>query len=318
MAHEFLTSDAIMSKCKSGSDSGRIRESRSGRWVAVLAVLLFLACTTLIGHVMFKQLHTSNRLVQTASEAVEAADSLSEQRKKTILSAAIAYNSALAASGQPVIGESSIDGSSTGTSFSQTDSEYRSLLNMTDEGIMARIQIPSISVDLPVYHGTSDSALVNGAGHLYGTSLPVHAPDTNAVLSAHSGQISATMFLRLGELRKGDLLYVQSFGVTNGYRVDTIEVIQPEDASLYRVKMGEERLTLMTCWPVGINTERLVVSGRWHEIPDMNPILKDAARGSHIYWYVTAVVLITGVLGVLVTLWLRRRVYEDGQVEKAS
>lgn len=307
-----------MSKCKSNSDSGRNRESRSGRWAAVLAVLLFLACITLIGHVMFKQLHTSNQLVQTASEALHAADSLSEQRKKKTLSAAIAYNSALVALGQPVIGESLIDGSSTGASFSQNDTEYRSLLNMTDEGIMARIQIPSISVDLPVYHGTSDSALVNGAGHLYGTSLPVHAPDTNAVLSAHSGQISAAMFLRLGELRRGDFLYVQSFGVTNGYRVDTIEVIQPEDVSLYRVKKGEERLTLMTCWPVGINTERLVVSGRWHEIPDNIPALEDAPQGSRIYRYATAVVLAAGVLGVLVILRLRRRSDEDVQVEKIS
>jgi sortase A len=267
--------------------------------------VLFAACVIMVGYVAFRQMHSANVMSQTASQAVQAADRLSQESKERHINDAIAYNATLAASGQPTIGESS--DYATGASYSQNDDQYRSLLNMTDDGIMARILIPKISVDMPVYHGTSDSVLNKGAGHLYGTSLPVHANNTNIVFSAHSGQISAAMFLRLGELRHGDFLYAQSFGITNGYRVDRVEVVQPRDADLYRVKQGEERLTLMTCWPVGINTERLVVSGRWHEIPNTVPQLQDAPRDSRLLWYVVAVIVFLVVLGVLLVMWLRRR-----------
>ena len=49
--------------------------------------------------------------------------------------------------------------------------QYLSVLSETDA--MGRIVIPSIDSDLPIYHGTSEKALSRGAGHLYGTDLPV-------------------------------------------------------------------------------------------------------------------------------------------------
>ena len=94
-----------------------------------------------------------------------------------------AYNQRLAASGQPILGEA-VDpfsqragGSSVsekGDSAASKDSEYQSLLD-TGGGIMGSVSIPKISVNLPIYHGTSEEALAAGAGHLYGTSLPAVA-----------------------------------------------------------------------------------------------------------------------------------------------
>lgn len=105
--------------------------------------------------------------------------------------AAREYNKRLAKSGQPVIGEAkdplaelyddpqnaannaSADGSdNSGDSASAKDTEYQSLLDSGD-GVMGAIRIPKISVNLPVYYGTSELTLASGAGHLYGSSLPV-------------------------------------------------------------------------------------------------------------------------------------------------
>ena len=81
--------------------------------------------------------------------------------------------------------------------------EYHELLKGPAE-VMARIRIPGIDVDLPVYHGTSDLTLLRGAGHLQGTSLPVGGESTHSVITAHRGLAEATMFTDLDRMRAGD------------------------------------------------------------------------------------------------------------------
>ena len=51
--------------------------------------------------------------------------------------------------------------------------EYNDILNLENDGVMAYIEIPKISVYLPIYHGTESEVLKNGIGHLQNTSLPV-------------------------------------------------------------------------------------------------------------------------------------------------
>ena len=87
---------------------------------------------------------------------------------------------------------------------------------------MGTIRIPKISVRLPIYHGTSESALASGAGHLYGSSLPVGGKSTHAVLTGHRGLVEAAMFTRLDEMRVGDYFYIEVMGRTLGYQVDRI------------------------------------------------------------------------------------------------
>lgn len=143
-------------------------------------------------------------------------------------------------------------------------------------GVMATVRIPKISVNLPIYHGTSQSALASGAGHLYGTSLPVGGKNTHAVITGHRGLVSAEMFTRLDEMRVGDYFYIEVMGKTLGYKVDKISVILPNETDSLRVRAGEDRVTLMTCTPYGINTHRLLVSGVRAPIPAAVPVLADA------------------------------------------
>lgn len=107
--------------------------------------------------------------------------------------------------------------------------DYKGALTaITVEGTnaIARLQIPSIGVDLPVYPDSTDETLKKGAGHLEGSALPVGGLGTRSVITAHSGMPNKRMFDRLPKLDNGDLVYVTVLGQTltyevTGQRVDT-------------------------------------------------------------------------------------------------
>ncbi|NEG71756.1 class C sortase [Bifidobacterium ramosum] len=195
------------------------------------------------------------------------------------LKAARAYNAKLAQSGQTTIGEvrdpfastpGQTEASGADDSAAARDTEYQSLLD-TGQGVMGSIRIPKIDVNLPIYHGTSDDALAVGAGHLYGTSLPVGGKSTHAVITGHRGLPNSLLFTRLDEMKVGDSFYIDVMGEELGYKVDRISVITPDDSSKLRIKAGEDRVTLMTCTPYGVNTHRLLVSAVRASIPNEVP-----------------------------------------------
>ena len=197
--------------------------------------------------------------------------------------------------------QSGADASS--ASASSADAEYQGLLD-SGGGVMGTIRIPKISVRLPIYHGTSESALASGAGHLYGSSLPVGGKSTHAVLTGHRGLVEAAMFTRLDEMRVGDYFYIEVMGRTFGYQVDRITVIEPNDTSQLKIVPGEDRVTLMTCTPYGVNTHRLLVSATRSAIPDEIPAENDAVKDARAIGAITGIA--TLVVGALL-VWLRRK-----------
>lgn len=141
----------------------------------------------------------------------------------------------------------------------QEDGEYQNLLNL--DGLMGYVDIPKIDVYLPVYHGTSQETLKKGAGHLYGSALPVGGNGTHSVISAHRGLPSAKMFTDLDQVQKGDIFYFHVLNRILAYQVDQIEVVEPTELSFLNPEPGKDYMTLFTCTPYGINTERLLVRG---------------------------------------------------------
>ena len=83
--------------------------------------------------------------------------------------------------------------------------------------------------------------------------------------------MTALMLTRLDEMKKGDFFYIEIMNETLGYEVDNISVIDPSDVSKLKIRKGEDRVTLMTCTPYGINTQRLLVSGHRVSIPEPAP-----------------------------------------------
>lgn len=155
-----------------------------------------------------------------------------------------------------------------------SDRDYMSQLALDERhgqadrsSMIGRVIIPKISVDLPIRHGTNDFSLDDGVGHLYGTSLPIGGKGTNSVLAAHRGLPTAMLFTRLDELRKGDIFYLSVLGTTMAYKVDAIWVVKPNDVSHFRIDPDRDRVTLLTCTPYGVNTERLLVRGTRTAMP---------------------------------------------------
>ena len=136
---------------------------------------------------------------------------------------------------------------------------------LTVGGVMCYIDIPKISVYLPVQHGTGAETLEKSVGHVVGTSLPVGGSSTHAVLSAHSGMASSKLFSDIDQLTEGDTFYIHVLGDTLAYKVDAIHTVLPTDTSLLQIEDGKDQVTLVTCTPFGVNTHRLLVRG--HRVP---------------------------------------------------
>ncbi|WP_301113618.1 class C sortase [Microbacterium sp.] len=138
---------------------------------------------------------------------------------------------------------------------------YNAQLSTGLNAPMARVRIPEISLDLPVYHGTDPATLDKGIGHLLGSSVPTGGLDTHAVLTGHSGLPGARLFTDLHELKVGDRFFIEVAGQTLTYEIDQILTVTPEDAELLRRDPNGDYVTLLTCTPTGINTHRLLVRG---------------------------------------------------------
>lgn len=138
---------------------------------------------------------------------------------------------------------------------------YEDLLNLSGDGIMGSIEIPAIGIRLPVYHGTSPEVLEEGCGHLKDSSLPVGGPSTHAVITGHRGLPDSKMFTDLNHLRKGDTFVLSVLGRKLTYRVDQILTVSPDDLDALAIEKDHDYVTLVTCTPYGVNTERLLVRG---------------------------------------------------------
>ena len=150
------------------------------------------------------------------------------------------------------------------TAFVLSDEEkvtYASLLNLTDDGIMGYVEVPSIGAKLALYHGTSDTVLQVGVGHLEWSSLPVGGEGTHAILSGHRGLPSARLFTDLDQLEKGDVFMLHILHETLTYEVDQILIVLPDETEALLVEEGKDLCTLVTCTPYGVNSHRLLVRG---------------------------------------------------------
>ena len=138
---------------------------------------------------------------------------------------------------------------------------YASLLNLEGDGMMGSVEIPRIDVYLPIYHGTTPQVLEEGVGHLQNTSLPVGGESTHAVLTGHTGLAGKRLFTDLSQLETGDVFYLHILGEVLAYQVEAIHIVEPQQTEYLVVQPGRDLVTLVTCYPYGINTHRLLVQG---------------------------------------------------------
>lgn len=187
--------------------------------------------------------------------------------------------------------------------------EYLDQLNISD--VMARVVIPKIKSDLPVYHGTTEETLQRGIGHLYGSSLPVGGEGTHAILTGHTGLSVATLWDNLTELAEGDAVYIDVAGEKLKYEVSEIRVVLPSETSTLKPEAGRDQITLITCTPYGVNSHRLLITAdRVPMDPQEDEVFDEVYHPWQ--WWMTVVLVIAAIVALaliasLIRLWLRRR-----------
>ena len=177
--------------------------------------------------------------------------------------------------------------------------EYERLLDVSGMGIMGYIEIPSINVSLPIYHGTEESVLQVAVGHLEWTSLPVGGESTHCVLSGHRGLPSAKLFTDLDRLVVGDRFRLGVLDQVLTYEVDQILIVEPQDTEALLIEEGKDLCTLVTCTPYSINTHRLLVRGHRVETEKDAKNVRVTSDAIQIEPYLVAPVVAAPILLVL-------------------
>ena len=198
---------------------------------------------------LYNQHHQST--IHTAyEEVIQQADT---QELERIRELAKAYNEAII----PGTAEEAYSR----TALQEASADYDSQLDPGGSGIMGYVEIPKISVNLPIYHGTDSSTLERGTGHLLGSSLPVGGISTHAIITGHSGLATQKMFTDLEQLQPGDVFYLHVLGEVLAYQVFYREPVPPHDTTRLGITQRKDYCTLITCYPTGVNTHRLLVQG---------------------------------------------------------
>ena len=223
---------------------GKQKKKKKKKKVSITNILLVLIMLTGIGILAYPSVSdwwNSMHATQAIAGYVEAVETMSKEEKEAIFAKAKEYNDSLP----------------NGVNFNISEekyAEYASILDVTGTGIMGYIQIQSIGVNLPVYHGVDEGILQIAVGHIPGSSFPIGGERTHAVMSGHRGLPSAKLFSDLDK--------------TFTYMIDQIRIVLPEETDELAIVDDKEYATLVTCTPYGVNSHRMLMRG--HRIANID------------------------------------------------
>jgi len=275
------------------------------RLLTIAPPILLLAGILVLLYPVFATQYNNQRQERIASQFSAVAENVGPDAVAESLRRADEYN--LRASESPIL-DPWLDAQRPGTAQYQ---DYLSQLNLNE--VMATIKIPSINVNLPIYHGTENATLDKGIGHLFGTALPVGGESTHTVLTGHTGLGNATMFDQLTSVKMGDYFYIETAGRHLKYQVTDIRVVLPHETESLNKVDGKDLATLITCTPYGINTHRLLVTGERVPMDDA-AVAAEAAqvKGTVMKpWMIAVIAAVVLILVVSAVIWLRSRTRKD-------
>ena len=237
---------------------GKQKKKKKKKKVSITNILLVLIMLTGIGILAYPSVSdgwNSMHATQAIAGYVEAVETMSKEEKEAIFAKAKEYNDSLP----------------NGVNFNISEeqyAEYASILDITGTGIMGYIQIQSIGVNLPVYHGVDEGILQIAVGHIPGSSFPIGGERTHAIMSGHRGLPSAKLFSDLDKLKEGDVFAVTVLDETFTYMIDQIRIVLPEETDELAIVDDKEYATLVTCTPYGVNSHRMLMRG--HRIANID------------------------------------------------
>lgn len=261
----------------------------------ILIILIFLAGLSLLLYPFVANewnTYRQKQLISSYETAVSRKEAAGEIDYEAEMEKAQKYNEELVPSILP-------DSFAIAEAADEPDPDYLAALNIADDGVMGTVEIPKIDITLPVFHTTGKEVLEKAAGHLEGSSLPVGGESTHAVITAHRGLPSAALFTDLDKVEEGDHFLLHVLDETLCYEVDQILIVEPDDTEALAVEEGEDLVTLITCTPYAVNTQRLMVRG--HRVPyveeevaaENTPLSRLSLHTSYLLW-VVAGLAVTG------------------------
>lgn len=246
----------------------RFRTARNSRKKRSFAIPILLQLIATVGIAAILYPSGANWFAKLGYEDefsayAESIETTPDAELEAKLTAAREYNANLRGA---VLQDPYTDGSSDADQMLANDpayEAYKDMLSLADNSTapMGQVVLPEADINLPLYPGTEDETISKGVGHLYGSSLPIGGPSTHSVLTSHSGLVNASLFTRLEDAKVGNVFSIAAFGETRYYEVDNIQTILPHETENLGIVEGEDRVTLFTCTPTGVNSHRLLVQG---------------------------------------------------------
>ena len=275
-------------------------KSKKSNFITIFLFLMLLAGLSLLLYPGISDYWNAFHSSRAISEYTGSVAEMDDAQYDEMWSAAQAYNRSLPAR-------------STGFTLSDGQKqEYERLLNVSGLGIMGYVEIPEISVSLPVYHGTEESVLQIAVGHLEWSSLPVGGESSHCVLSGHRALPSARLFTDLDKLREGDIFLLRVLDEVLTYEVDRILIVEPQDTASLRIVEGKDLCTLVTCTPYGVNTHRLLVRGHRIENIAQSKVVRITADALQIEPLIVAPIVAIPILLLLILLLLPKKPVRHG------
>lgn len=219
------------------------------RFMTAALIVITLAGAIVLTYPLLANAWNQNHATQVIAAYADEMNDVAEESYAALWAEAKRFNEKISANPGRVLTD-------------ELQAEYETVLNISGTGILGYIEIPKISVSLPIYRGTSESVLQIAAGHISWTNLPIGGEGTHCAISGHRGLASAKLFSDLPQLSIGDVFYVRVLNELMTYEVDQIVTVLPWELDELDAVRGKDYFTLITCTPYGINTHRLLVRGR--------------------------------------------------------
>lgn len=219
----------------------------------VLITIIFIIGFTIFSYPIISHLLKTKEHYTIISQHNEVLAKMDDAAKKEERKKAEAYNKSITESEIPIedpFAEGAQDNAQAG---------YYNVLNIGET--IGNLQIPSINVNLPIYHGIGEDVLSQGVGHMSNSSFPVGGAGSHTALTAHRGLPSTKLFRDLDKVQEDDLFFVKTLGETLAYKVDDVQIVLPSETSWLSIEEDKDYVTLITCEPYMINTHRLLVRG---------------------------------------------------------
>ncbi len=285
------------------------------RYVLLALLLLLLLGVGLVTYPMISSYYTARHQSQVSVQFQAALEAMPQAEIHADRAAAERYNRELAEG--TLLRYTTEDGIS-----------YAEILDATGTGMMGYVEIPSIDVMLPIYHGTGEDSLSQGAGHMPNSSFPIGGEGTHAVISAHSAMATARMFTDLDQLKAGDRFSIHVLDEVLDYEVDRIVTVLPSEIEYLKIEPEGDYVTLLTCVPYGVNTHRLLVRGHRVEVEhsfstEAHPSQKEVVAKStwqEKYWQGILVglgIFLGAVWIFILTRWVIKRISRKNRGDPA-